>query len=218
MSNSHEQSHAPWHSRWQEGRIGFHREEPHDLLVQSWSGLGVAPGAAVFVPLCGKTHDMRWLVEQGHRVVGAELSEIAARDFFAEWGQVPDVRELGPFRCYEAGGVRILVGDVFEVEAEHAEGVGAIYDRAALVALEPELRARYIGRLSALLPAGSRGLLVGLEGLEPDDEGPPFSTPRDLLPALFGAEFDVQEAVPPDFTGEPEKRSLYEYAVKLTRR
>ena len=41
-------------------------------------------GLSVFVPLCGKTLDMVWLCQQGHTVVGCELSEIAALDFFKE--------------------------------------------------------------------------------------------------------------------------------------
>ncbi|MGO1893263.1 MAG: thiopurine S-methyltransferase, partial [Luteimonas sp.] len=63
-----------WHERWQQNRIGFHQEKPLPLLLKHWPSLGLAAGSRVFVPLCGKSLDMPWLAERGHRVLGVELS------------------------------------------------------------------------------------------------------------------------------------------------
>ena len=41
-------------------------------------------GCSIFVPLCGKTLDLIWLNEKGHTVMGCELSEVAAKQFFEE--------------------------------------------------------------------------------------------------------------------------------------
>ncbi len=38
----------------------------------------------VFVPLCGKSIDMLWLVQQGFAVTGCEISELAVEQFFTE--------------------------------------------------------------------------------------------------------------------------------------
>jgi thiopurine S-methyltransferase len=86
-----------WHERWQKKETAFHQGAVNDLLQRYWAQLGLSVGSTVFVPLCGKSVDMVWLAEQGHRVIGAELSQIAIDDFFAERGLTPAVvhaREL----------------------------------------------------------------------------------------------------------------------------
>ncbi len=39
---------------------------------------------SVFVPMCGKSLDMLFLSNQGFNVVGCDISDIAATQFFAE--------------------------------------------------------------------------------------------------------------------------------------
>ena len=41
---------------------------------------------SILVTLCGKSLDLLWLCEQGHDVVGVELSEIAVKQLFEENG------------------------------------------------------------------------------------------------------------------------------------
>jgi len=81
-----------WHQRWQDNQIGFHRDAPLPLLLAYWPALGLAAGSQVFVPLCGKSLDMLWLAEQGYRVLGVELSELAIRQFFDERGLSPETQ------------------------------------------------------------------------------------------------------------------------------
>jgi thiopurine S-methyltransferase len=38
--------------------------------------------AKVFVPFCGKVLEMKWLAENGHVVVGVEVSEDSIMQFF----------------------------------------------------------------------------------------------------------------------------------------
>ncbi|MFO1505908.1 MAG: hypothetical protein U1F23_02325 [Lysobacterales bacterium] len=54
------------------------------LLQKHWPALGVAPGARVLVPLCGKTLDMLWLAEQGLHVLGVDLAPLAIESFLHE--------------------------------------------------------------------------------------------------------------------------------------
>src|SRR5690606_22020225 len=65
-----------WLERWREGRTHFHLERVTPLLQKYWPGLGLPKGSKVLVPLCGKTLDMVWLAEQGHKVLGVELSPL----------------------------------------------------------------------------------------------------------------------------------------------
>ena len=80
---------AFWHDRWKNDQIDFHNEEVNERLTRHWPTLGIDEGAKVFVPLCGKSLDMRWLRQQGHPVLGVDLSPIAIHAFFSEAGITP---------------------------------------------------------------------------------------------------------------------------------
>ena len=56
-----------WHDRWENQDIGFHQADIDALLPAYWPRLELASDAPVFVPLCGKSLDMVWLAQQGHR-------------------------------------------------------------------------------------------------------------------------------------------------------
>ena len=73
-----------WLQRWSENKIGFHLDEVNPYLIEHWSVLNVAKGARVFVPMCGKSMDMRWLLEQGYQVEAIEISAPAIEAFFSE--------------------------------------------------------------------------------------------------------------------------------------
>jgi thiopurine S-methyltransferase len=181
-----------WHQRWREGRIGFHQDKPTPLLLKHWPALGIAPGAQVFVPLAGKSLDLAWLASQGYRVLGVELSQLAVEQFFAEHGLAPTLRTSRHGTHYEAGGIELVCGDAFGLDGEALAGCDAVFDRAALIALPPDLRRRYVHDLHARLPAGCRGLLVTLEYPPGEKEGPPFTVPEAEVRALYGRDWEVE--------------------------
>ena len=184
-----------WAARWREGRIGFHEGRPNTFLERHVDRLG--PARRVLVPLCGKTEDMAFLAARGHEVVGIEVIEDAVRAFFAEHDLTPEVRDRGDVRAYTAGGVTILAGDLFACTAETAGRVDALYDRAALVALPPEARPRYVEHLRALLAAGSPGLLVTFEYPQERMSPPPFSVSEGEVRSLYtGAVVELLEHGP----------------------
>lgn len=180
-----------WLDRWRESRTGFHQDAPTPLLLKHWPSLGVPVGATVFVPLCGKSLDMAWFASQGHRVLGAELSRIAVEQFFAEHGLQPETEATRHGTHYRAGGIEIVCGDAFDLDAGLLQGCAAVFDRAALIALPPAMRERYARALYANLPAGCRGLLVTLEYPQAEREGPPFAVPEDEVEALFGRDWGI---------------------------
>jgi thiopurine S-methyltransferase len=163
-----------WLERWQAGHIGFHRAEANPRLIASHQrALGEC--IRVLVPLCGKSADLEWLVVRGHDVVGIELSELAAQAFFSERGFTPERRELGSFIELRYGGVAILVGDFFAATPELLGHFDAAYDRAAMIALPEDLRARYVAHLPTLMAPKGRLLLVTLH--YDAEGGPPFDVP-----------------------------------------
>ncbi len=103
---------------------------------------------------------MLWLREQGHSVLGVELSIIAVQAFFQENGLTPHHVACGKFDHYEANGIRILCGDFFDLDKDDLDKARAVYDRASLVALPPELREHYGRHLLSILPAATQILLI----------------------------------------------------------
>lgn len=182
--------HAFWHARWAEGRIGFHQDEFNSQLQAYWSGLDVGSEGQVLVPLCGKSSDMLWLREQGHPVMGVELSQSACEAFFAERNAEPVVRRGATYLHYGCDGVELLCGDVFSLSAAQLKDVRAVYDRAALVALPPEMRKQYARMLIERLPAGVSVLLITMEF--EGEQGPPFSVVESEVGALFSSRFQVE--------------------------
>lgn len=71
-----------WLERWEQKEIDFHQSDINPYLCQYWKELYLGQGGTVFVPLCGKSQDMLWLCKQGYKVLGVELSAIAAESFF----------------------------------------------------------------------------------------------------------------------------------------
>lgn len=181
-----------WLERWRSGQIGFHQAEINAALRSHWGSLRVPAGAKVFVPLCGKSRDMAWLRGQGHPVVGVELSRIAVRDFFAENGLKPTVSTQGRFERWEAEGVTLLCGDLFDLEPADLAGVAGVYDRASLVALPPEMRPRYAEAMRRVLPDGARMLLLTWSYPDGEMAGPPFSVAESEVRRLYADAFDVE--------------------------
>jgi len=211
-----------WHERWRTRQIGFHQSSPHPFLERWWPSLGALAGDRVYVPLCGKSLDMIWLGVRGHPVVGSELSPLAVQEFFGEFGPAEST-PLGPFRRHVSGNCEILEGDALLLTPELLGKVQAAYDRAALVALPPSMRATYASRFAELLPAGSRTLLIGFEYAQHLRAGPPFSVEPDEIQQLYGSHFAIRELERVDIIRESPKfaeqgvESLYEVAYCLTR-
>ncbi len=176
-----------WHKRWHENQIGFHQTDINPWLLAHWSRLNLNQGDLVFVPLCGKSDDMTWLVEQGFRVVGVELSEKAIKAYFDQYDKNVIVTREGPFDIWKSENITIHKGDFFDLTPDHLEGVKAVFDRAALIALKPEMRRQYAQHYFSFGIKGARILLITLEYDQALKDGPPFSVADDEVNELFQA-------------------------------
>jgi thiopurine S-methyltransferase len=180
-----------WQQRWDEGRTGWHLEEVNRLLLKHWPALALPEEAPVLVPLAGKSLDMAWLAAEGYPVLGVELSLDACREFFEERGLEPEEIDEPDFTRLGVAHLQLLAGDVFALKAEHVDGVAAVYDRAALIALPEAMRHRYVEHVYGLLPAGTKALLITLEYPEDEREGPPFNVGEPEVRALFEPRWQV---------------------------
>jgi len=180
-----------WLERWQRAEIGFHQDEVNPHLPRFWPELK-QQGCLVFVPLCGKSLDMLWLRDQGNTLLGVELSEIAVHDFFQQQGKSPAREVAGKFHCCEADGIRVLCGDFFDLNKTEVAQVKAVYDRASLVALPPEMRQRYARHLAGILSPATQILLVTFDYPQEEMAGPPFAVSADEVRALYGRYAEIR--------------------------
>lgn len=180
-----------WESRWELNDIGFHKQQVHTYLIRHYAALNLGCGDTIFVPLCGKSRDINWLRQQQLQVIGSELSQIAIEAFFKENGLQASLEPGFPHHLYRTDGITLLHGNHFAIEKSNLKGVKAVYDRAGLVALPPDLRRRYASQLCRLLPVGTRMLLISYDYDQRETEGPPFAAPFAEIVELFSPDFTI---------------------------
>lgn len=191
---------AFWHEKWQNNQINFHEGEANSLLVRHFDLLGLNQESRIFLPLCGKTRDIAWLLDKGYQVVGAELSEMAVKQLYEELGAEPRITEHGPLKCYSGPAIDIFVGDIFHLTAELLGRVDAIYDRAALVALPEDMRIKYTRHLSQITGTAPQ-LLITFKYDQSQMAGPPFAVPSEEVTRHYEASYKIKHLESKDVPG-----------------
>jgi thiopurine S-methyltransferase len=166
-----------WERRWKNAEIGFHEGKPNALLLKFFPCMKMASGAHCLVPLCGKSADMEWLSSQGQRVTGIEYSPIAIEQF----------RQENP-----ASQCTLVQADFFGMDTSLVSPADWIYDRAALVAILPSDRERYVARLRALLRPSGKIFLISFHYDAHEMEGPPFAADEGEISRLFSSHFQIE--------------------------
>lgn len=179
-----------WHQKWERGEIGFHESQTNLYLLAHIDKLNLATGARLFLPLCGKTLDIAWLLGRGYRIAGAELSALAIDELFKGLGLQPNIVTNGALTHYSAHNIDIFVGDIFSLSHDQLGAIDAIYDRAALVALPEALRKRYTTHLMQLC-AHAPQLLICFVYDQSLLAGPPFSVGDDEVNRHYAAHYDL---------------------------
>jgi thiopurine S-methyltransferase len=180
-----------WLKRWQEGNIRFHQTRVTPPLQRYWPSLSLQPGSRVLVPLCGKSLDMIWLAEQGFRVLGVELSQLAVEQFFSENDLHPTIHQTVEGAHHVAGNIEIICGDIFKLGADTFSSCLGVYDRAALIALPANMREHYVQHVYTQLPDEYRGLLITLDYPQELMNGPPFSVHDEEVQSLYASHSDA---------------------------
>jgi thiopurine S-methyltransferase len=181
-----------WRERWATHKIGFHEGRPNAFLAQYIARLDGR--YRVLVPLCGKSEDLAFLAANGHAVVGIELVEDAVVQFFAEHALTPKVERRGEHAIYTAHEITVIAGDFFTVTPELVGQVDAVYDRAALIAMPPEMRPAYLAQVRTLTKPAAWGLVITLDYPAGAFEGPPFAVSDAEVRSAYVAAELVAEA------------------------
>ena len=181
-----------WHKRWKNNKLGFDQAEANPLLVKYFGELSLAKGSRVFLPLCGKTLDISWLLSEGYRVAGVELSRLAIERLFTDLGKKPKVSQVGKkLEHFAAENIDIFVGDIFNLAGETLGPIDAVYDRAALVALPEKTRRHYAAHLTEITAAAPQ-LLICYEYDQRLMPGPPFSINGRQIERYYGTVYETK--------------------------
>ena len=189
-----------WHKKWEINQIGFHQDVTNPLLIKHIGKLELNKGDRIFIPLCGKTVDIAWLLSEGYQVVGVELSEIAIKQLFEALGITPEISNTGQLIHYHADNIDLFIGDIFDLSVKVLGHVDAVFDRAALVALPPEMRLRYSAHMVTLTNTAPQ-LIICFEYDQSVMNGPPFSIIASEVEQHYAAHYDLTLLDAPNLKG-----------------
>ena len=187
---------ANWLEFWANNETNWHSDVVTQELEKYLGLLKLESGDTVFIPLCGKSLDMIYMLNRGFSVIGVEVSEIGIKQFFHENGLDFTISQVGEFDLYSAKNIEIYCGDFFSLTSKYLCGVKAVFDRKSLIALDRNLRQKYVKHLNDIISLGVRILLITLHYPKHQMSGPPFSVDKSEVESLFSMAFNYQELKP----------------------
>lgn len=186
-----------WSNRWREGRAGWHLDCVHKMLAKYFDKM--ANGRSdlkIFVPLCGKAMDMKWMFDQGHRIVGVEYDEKVVKELFEESQiEVADVKEMGGLKLYSSadGRFKVYQGDFFLFKKEYEpEPMSGIWDRGSLVAVNVADREKYASVILTVMGCDCRYLLDTLEYDVSQYVGVPHCVTDSEIHVLYSSKCNIE--------------------------
>lgn len=180
-----------WIEYWQSNAITWQNPEVSPWLREMCDAfLGSNQKLIFFVPLCGKSKDMTYLLSLGMEVVGADCSGICCTDFFHE-NNIPGYERLVinsevtlhrsnvvPLRLYE--------GDIFALDPDIVGPIDRVLDRAALVALHPtSVESRYLPLITRFLVPETGKLLLASVNELPAPTAPPHCYQKCVIETIL---------------------------------
>ncbi|XP_071849499.1 probable thiopurine S-methyltransferase [Apostichopus japonicus] len=155
-----------WTKGWDEGQWGFHCNVINDLLIKYYERLVDDSGSQMrfFLPLCGKSLDMKWLADKGHRVVGIDCAPRAAVDFFAEnqieytESEISNIENCTLYKSKD-GKIEFYVCDYFALTKDVLKEFDVIWDRGSLNAMPKSKVSDYVELIKQFMKPGTKVLL-----------------------------------------------------------
>lgn len=189
-----------WLQRWENREIGFDQASSNPFMVEYFKHLNLSENSRVFVPLCGKTIDITWLLSAGYDVVAVELSEQAVIELFQALDLTPSISCEGDLKRYRHGGLDVFVGDIFDLTGVMLGKVDAIYDRAALVALTTPVRKQYTKHLRDITNNAPQ-LLLCFEYDQSLMNRTPYSVEEEEVKAHYAEHYQVEQLCKEEIMG-----------------
>ncbi|GAA5521694.1 thiopurine S-methyltransferase [Aliifodinibius salicampi] len=181
-----------WKNRWEKGNTGWHMDHVYPLLPKLWPQFNLPANAKVLVPLCGKSIDLLWLLQKNFHVIGIEVSAKAIKQLERNSSLFFTCTNRKGHTVFEANSMEIWKDDFLNISPDVIGKVDAIYDKAALIALPPEIRKKYIPHLQSFCHSHTQILLQTFEYKQEEMQGPPFSVSQKELRTYFNPNFEIK--------------------------
>ena len=185
-----------WQGKWDRDEIRWHRDHVNDNLQKFAPDFITKEGARVFVPLCGKTLDMKWLYDKGCTVIGVEAIEKAVIEYFVEQKIAYETKDVEGFQVYTSKDERMQIfkGNLFDFNETIAGGLfDHFWDRGSLAAIDKDTREQYVDLFSKVMKSGSTGLLEVFEYDTSLNSEQPFPIYLEDLNKLYSDSFTYKE-------------------------
>jgi len=140
---------------------------PHDFLTNYFGQCisGNSRDVRVFVPLCGKNVDIKWLYDEGYCVYGVDASESALQTFFNQHNMkfIYEPENDDGFALFknQDGRINLYCGDIcrFSKDVTGCQ-FDVVWDRGAFMTMKSNSRGRYVDVVRDLLLPTGRILLA----------------------------------------------------------
>ncbi|XP_069138254.1 probable thiopurine S-methyltransferase [Argopecten irradians] len=150
---------------WNEDKV-FIKEANECLLQYQDKLLGDNKQQKVFIPLCGRAAELKYLAELGHDVVGVEFAEVAILQFFEMFDITYESKPMkdpeGTVYTSTKDGlsIRIYCCDFWKFGPRVEGGFQAVWDAGSLYSLPMSQRDDYIKVMKSVLAPSSRTLVM----------------------------------------------------------
>lgn len=198
-----------WHECWATGHTPWRGESVDAGLLRIYQanaevlghvGSPVVPHApktsprrSALVPLCGDSPVVRFLYDAGFSVTGVEFVDDALRALLASSFPelIPHVGAEKLSLPFVTDRLALINDDIFTLPA--IPSFDLVYDRAALIALAPEVRTRYAALITTVINPGGHLLLETTTMTGRGEKGPPFSVERAEINRLYSGFLVIAE-------------------------
>ena len=196
-----------WKHMWDINDLKFHQMTVYPDLVK-YESIFFKNHSKVFLPLCGKSLDMIYLADKGYDVYGCELVEKAVKSFFLEnsISYKKNCLENTDIISYKGNEKKITIyhGNILLLSSQLIGKFEAIWDRAALVAINILQRPNYANVLQDVMASDCKYLLNTFVLSGKEYEGPPHTVTEEDIEKLFGnfcniKHLETKSANPSDF-------------------
>ncbi|XP_069127814.1 probable thiopurine S-methyltransferase [Argopecten irradians] len=193
-----EMSCSDWNERWKKEQTQFHVPKVHPMLEKHIDRLTDGKtNLRIFVPLCGKSIDLKWLADQGHEVVGCDCSETGCKEVF-ERDNIPytnEYRHNVKSKLLKATDrkLSLYVGDFFNLQRKELGEFDCIWDRGSFVAIPVTKRQEYADIILSIMTNETRYLLDCFKVDNTYFGGPPFNCTETHVKECFDTQCRVEK-------------------------
>ncbi|XP_062578286.1 thiopurine S-methyltransferase-like [Saccostrea cucullata] len=184
-----------WKESWETSDIGFHNPNLNEEFLKYNKRMLTRPGMRIFVPLCGKAVEMKWLADHGYKVVGLEVAPVPCKAFFEENNIPYKISEIGAIQGekYESLDENIVIYscDFFHLTVGICGEFDGIWDCGGLNAMDIEDRVSYIHKIRTFMGKGCINL-TEFVNFDKSMSDVPWSMSTEDLQKGFGEGFKVE--------------------------